>query len=185
MTARKVATTVGVSATAIYRHYASIEDLLHAVRMEGHGLLGGYLGRPPQHLHARERLVAMQELYFRFGREHPRYFAMMFPASLGDAVAPDVGAEEAATLLIVRDAAALGIARGEIRTDLDALLIANYCWLAVHSLTATAVSGHLEMTGPGLADTLLEQVKLSTRRWLRAPEPETRPDRLEPDGRSS
>ena len=165
---------VGCTAPAIYRHYHGIGDVLHVLRMEGHELLGCYLGGASTELRSDERLISMQHEYFRFGREHPRYFGMMFPAQLGSSgsttpeVASQIGAEEAASLLIVRDEAARGIERGEIRTDLDPTIVANHCWLAVHSLTSTFVSGHLAFTAPGLCDVLLDQVKEATIAWLHA-----------------
>lgn len=168
VTARRVAAEVGCTAPAIYRHYRGMEQILHALRMEGHGLLGAYLDAPPRDQPCVGRLAAMQDEYFRFGCEHPRYFGLMFPACLGAGATAGIGAEEAATLLIVRDEAARGIERGEIRTDLDPLVVANHCWLAVHSLTATHVSGHLAFTAPGLCEELLEQAKQATVAWLRA-----------------
>jgi len=168
VTARKVAAEVGCSATAIYLYYRSIDHLLHLLRLEGHALLAEHLRRPPATLHAALRLCAMQDEYLRFGLEHPRYFGLMFPVRLGEGPSLEVGREEAATLLVVRDAAALGIERGELRRDLDPLVIANHCWLAVHGLTATAVSGHLRFTAPGVdAVALVEQIKRATAAWLR------------------
>ncbi len=171
VTSRKIAAVVGCTAPAIYRHYDGMQDVFHALRMEGHGLLGSYLDRPSAAMRSDARLVAMQDEYFRFGREHPRYFAMVFPAqldALGARQAPAIGKQEAATLLIVRDEAARGIERGEIRTDLDPLVVANHCWLAIHSLTSTFVSGHLAFTAPDLCDVLLAEVKESTAAWLHA-----------------
>ena len=39
VTSRKIAAVVGCTAPAIYRHYDGMQDVFHALRMEGHGLL--------------------------------------------------------------------------------------------------------------------------------------------------
>jgi AcrR family transcriptional regulator len=166
VTARRIAAEVGCTAPALYRHYRGVDDVLHALRMEGHRLLGDALVSPAPDLPSDRRLVAMQECYFRFGMNNPRYFGLMFPALLPAGTALEFGADEAATLLIVAAEAERGISSGAIRTDLEPTLIANYCWLAVHSLTATQVSGHLAATAPGLAGVLLEQIQASTHAWL-------------------
>jgi len=167
VTARRIAAEVGCSATAIYLYYDSVDHVLHGLRLEGHTLLGEYLRRPPPALGAVERLTGMQQEYFRFAQEHPSYFSLMFLARFGDGPLLDVFRREGDTLMIVRDVAAEGIARGAIRADADPLLVANHVWLAVHGLAAAMVSGHLSVTAPERADALLERVVAATASWLR------------------
>ena len=69
VSARKIAAAVGVSPTAIYLHFRGIDDLLHALRMEGHGKLAEYLRAVDPTLPALERLGAMGRAYHRFGLE--------------------------------------------------------------------------------------------------------------------
>jgi hypothetical protein len=57
---------------------------------------------------------------------------------------------------------------GEIRRDLDPLLIANCIWLQVHGLTSLAIAGLLLQTAPGLEDRLLDGVLESIDRWIAA-----------------
>ena len=173
VSARRIAGEVGCTAPALYRHYRGVDDVLHALRMEGHELLVRALASAPLELESDRRLVAMQERYFDFGRDNPRYFRLMFPARLPEGSAVEFGAQEAATLLIVAAEAERGIAARTIRTDLDALVVANYCWLAVHSLTATHVSGHLAATAPGLGLALLGQIQAATHAWLVDGDPTT------------
>lgn len=167
VTARRIAAGVGCSATAIYLHYDSVEHVLHGLRLEGHALLSEYLGRAPASMPAIERLQMMQRDYHRFGKEHPNYFDLMFLARFADGPLLDVFRSESDSLMIVRDAIAQGIARGEIRAGLDPLLAANQVWLLVHGLTALAVSGHLGVTAPGGETVLLEGVLTATAAWLR------------------
>lgn len=75
---RKVAQRVGISATAIYRHYADKEALVMAVCEEGFrlfeiSLLKGMRGRDPI-----SRLKMTGEGYLDFALEHGPYYRVMF-----------------------------------------------------------------------------------------------------------
>ena len=169
VSARKIAARVGCSATAIYLHFKSIEHVLHEIRMEGHALLTSYLQRPDAELHAVERLCRMQREYHRFGLEHQSYFRVMFLSRIDGGPLGELVVAEGASLGVVRAAAARGIARGEIDASLDALVIANVCWMSVHGLTSMVVSGHSAVTAPGLDAKLLDGVTGATRAWLDTP----------------
>jgi AcrR family transcriptional regulator len=168
VSARKIAARVGCSATAIYLHFESIEHVLHAIRMEGHALLTSYLQRPGPELHAVERICRMQREYHRFGLEHDIYFRVMFSSRVDGGPLGELVVAEGASLGVVRAAAAMGIARGEIDASLDPLVIANVCWMSVHGLTSMVVSGHAAVTAPNLGDELLSGVTHATRAWLGA-----------------
>ena len=165
VSARKIASRVGCSATAIYLHFESIEHVLHEIRMEGHALLTEYLRRPVD-AHAVDRLCAMQREYHRFGLENESYFRVMFLSRVDGGPLGELVMAEGASLGVVRAAAEDGIACGEIDAALDALVIANVCWMSVHGLTSMAVSGHASVTAPGLEPKLLESVVDATRAWL-------------------
>lgn len=167
VSARKIAAEIGCSATAIYLHFASIEHVLHEIRMEGHAMLVEYLRRPPETLDAVERLCQMQRAYHRFATENPSYFRVMFLSRVDAAPLGQLVAAEGASLDIVRTAAALGRERGEIDRGLDPLVVANVCWMSVHGLSSMVVSGHAAVTAPGLADRLLDSLTEATRAWLR------------------
>jgi len=170
VSARKIAAIVGCTGPAIYRHFKGIDHVLHALRMEGHHLLGLQLAAQPHSSRGPRRLILMQRAYFNFGRQHPRYFGLMFPPHLPQGAGLEFGNEEAQSLMLVVDEARRCIEELTIRTDLDALTVANYVWLSVHGLTATAVAGHLEATAPGMAENLLQLVTDATTVWLQGPE---------------
>ena len=167
LSARKIAGEVGVSATAIYLHFESIEHLLHEIRMEGHALLVEYLRRPDTNMNAVERLCAMGYEYHRFGLEHPQYFRLMFLARIDKGQLGRLVTAEGSSLDVVREAAALGIERGEIRAGLDPLVVANVAWMSIHGLTSMVVSGHAAVTAPKLEVQLLEGLMQSMTAWLR------------------
>jgi len=166
VSARKIAAEIGCSATAIYLHFDSIEHVLHEIRMEGHALLVGYLMRPPESMSAVERLCAMQRAYHSFGIENPSYFRVMFSSRVNAAPLGALVTSEGASLDVVRAAAALGIERGELRDDLDPVVVANISWMSVHGLTSMVVSGHAAVTAPGLEARLLDSLTDATRAWL-------------------
>jgi len=170
LTARNIAGAVGVSATAIYLHFDSIEHVLHEMRMEGHALLAEYLRRPDARMNAIDRICAMGVEYYSFGIEHPRYFALMF-ARIDRGQLGHLVATEGASLDVVREAARLGIERGEIRSDLDSLVIANVAWMSIHGLTSMVVSGHAAVTAPKLEAELLQGMMQSMQAWLTPAKP--------------
>ena len=177
ISARNIAAEVGVSATAIYLHFESIEHLLHEIRMEGHALLTTYLRRPDEQMNAIERICAMGYEYYRFGLDHPNYFQLMFLARIDKAQLGQLIVSEGASLDVVREAAKRGIERNEIRGGLDPLVIANVAWMSIHGLTAMVVSGHAATTAPGLEPQLLEGLMESMRTWLAPPSSEARKKR--------
>jgi AcrR family transcriptional regulator len=75
---RKVAQRVGVTAPAIYRHFAGKDDLLQHVVAEGFKLFAAYLHEALQGDTPLERLRLTGEAYARFAVEHPRFYQVMF-----------------------------------------------------------------------------------------------------------
>jgi AcrR family transcriptional regulator len=146
VSARKVANAVGVSATAIYLHYDGIGDLLHALRMEGHGKLAEYLRAVDVRLPALDRLAEMGRAYHRFGLEHRQYYELMFNLRSAEAPRREAVQQELFTLLMLRDAVTSGMAAGELRRDLDPMVVTTALWAKVHGVTSLAVSGLLVQT---------------------------------------
>jgi AcrR family transcriptional regulator len=75
---RKVADRVGVSATAIYRHFENKEELLNEIRIEGLKVLERYLEPVLAEGPPIERLIALTERYLSFAVEQPKYFDFAF-----------------------------------------------------------------------------------------------------------
>jgi AcrR family transcriptional regulator len=85
---RKMADRLGVSATAIYRHYRNKEDLLRSIIEEALSMLDGYLltalsGHTPE-----ERLRKALGRYLDFAMEKTRYYEAIFltPQQMGGAL---------------------------------------------------------------------------------------------------
>lgn len=166
VSARKIASAVGVSPTAIYLHYRGIGDLLHALRMEGHGKLAEYLRAVDPRLPALERLAAMGRAYHRFGLEHHKYYELMFLLRSADAPGREVVQQELFTLMLLRDAVTSGMGAGEIRRDLDPLVVTTALWAQVHGVTSLAVSGLLVQTTVEQQLAVLEGVFDAMAVWL-------------------
>ena len=167
VSARKIATAVGVSPTAIYLHYDGIADVLHALRMEGHGKLATYLNGVDARLPAMERLAEMGRAYYRFGLENRAYYELMFLIRSAETPRRDVVQQELFTLMLLRDAVMAGIAAGELRRDFDPMTVTTALWAQVHGVTSLAVSGLLPHATPDAQRDVLEGVFTAAEAWLR------------------
>lgn len=166
VSARKVAAAVGVSAPALYRHFRGIDDLLHALRMEGHEKLATYLRAVPASGSALERLEAMGRAYHRFALENRHHFALMFPTGSTEAPRREAVQQELFTLMLLRDAVTSGIAAGELRADLDPMTVTTALWAQVHGLTALAVAGFLVQTTAAEREAVLDGIFAAITAWL-------------------
>lgn len=86
LTMRRVAARVGLTPTAIYRHFKNKGDLLAKVTEEGFRLFASYLYRALEGETAEERLYLSGRQYLNFALEHPKYYEIvfMFPRELRD-----------------------------------------------------------------------------------------------------
>lgn len=77
VTMRAVATRVGLSAMAPYRHFPSREALLAAVVEQSHAVFASHLQRALAAPTPEERLLQAGFEYLNFALEHPRDYALM------------------------------------------------------------------------------------------------------------
>jgi len=92
MTMRAVAQAVGVSATAIYRHFESKDALLQAVVRVGRERFTVYLTRGLEGKTPLERLRKTGEGYLDFAFDHPEDYRIMFLS--WDRLDPDAHSEQ-------------------------------------------------------------------------------------------
>lgn len=166
VSARKIAAAVGASPAALYRHFRGIEDLLHALRMEGHETLATYLRAVPATLPALARLEAMGRAYHRFALENLHHFALMFFIRGDERPRREAVQQELFTLMLLRDAVAGGIAAGELRADLDVMTVTTVLWAQVHGVTALAVSGLMVQATVAEQDAVLDGIFAAITAWL-------------------
>jgi AcrR family transcriptional regulator len=144
MTLRAIGARLGVSRTALYRHFADKQALLTEVGREGFRMLrlttaeawkthgGGFAG-----------LEAMQKAYVRFAVTHPAHYKVIF----GGVVAPpaqdaEFEIEAVGAFMVLVDALVSMQQQGLIRQD-DPQLMARFVWADVHGTAMLAIDGYL------------------------------------------
>lgn len=148
LTLRQLGTRVGVSRTALYRHFADKRALLAAVATDGFRAL-------------RERLVAawnagghgeagfrsMGAAYVEFALSSPAHYRVMFGGLLepGERDA-ELAAEGAGAFQALVDAVAVLQVEGLLRRD-DTVLMARFIWSVVHGLAMFAIDAKLREPG--------------------------------------
>src|SRR5687768_2852915 len=81
---RAVADGVGVSATALYRHFNDKDALLASLLGEAFGTFGSYLGRCLGGSTPLERFRICGRGYVEFALDHPRDYELMFLTNCDD-----------------------------------------------------------------------------------------------------
>jgi AcrR family transcriptional regulator len=75
---RRIATAVGVTPMAIYRHYPDRAALLNALSNTGFEELTAQIARLPSSGGIEQRLTKLLDLYLTYALENPRLFELMF-----------------------------------------------------------------------------------------------------------
>ena len=78
---RKIAQKAGISATAIYRHFANKEELFHHVVKKGFGTYTQYLMPALKESTAEKRFMKTLENALAFVLDQPKYFELIFVKS--------------------------------------------------------------------------------------------------------
>lgn len=159
LTLRGVGESLGVSRTALYRHFADKQALLNEVAGEGFRLLATAL-REAWGRGGRRGFDAMGEAYVAFAVAHPSHYRVMFGGlaekhdTPGDGVD---GSEDAFQALV--DGIVAEQAAGRMRRE-DPQALALYIWAMVHGVAMLALDGLLPppMTADALALLAIERL---------------------------
>jgi AcrR family transcriptional regulator len=154
LTLREIGARLGVSRTALYRHFADKRALLAAVATEGFRTLREQLvtaweqgGRSP------EAFEAMGVAYVRFAAANPAHYRVMFGGFVDpNACDPELATEAAGAFQALVDAL-VALQRAAIVRGDDSLLMARYVWSVVHGVAMLAIDGQLRE--PGAVDELM------------------------------
>jgi AcrR family transcriptional regulator len=149
VTLREIGARVGVSRTALYRHFADKRALLAAVATEGFRTLRHELssawedgGRDD------DAFRAMGNAYVRFGIANPSHYRVMFGGFVdAEQHEGELAIEASGAFQVLVDAVAALQRDNVMRNDDDTLLMARHSWALVHGLAMLGIAGQLHATG--------------------------------------
>jgi AcrR family transcriptional regulator len=164
---REAARTVGVSASACYRHFADREELLAAVAHEGLDTLAEKMrAAAAEHegssaFDAVRRFWDYSRAYMQFALEHPAHFRVMHAVPKS---------EHSREMMLPRSPAVLAqagmdalVATGAVAPETAGRALLA-CWTSVHGLASLAVGGQLptndELTLEAALDAVLRTALL-------------------------
>ena len=167
LTLREIGAKLGVSRTALYRHFADKRALLAAVATEGFRTLRQQLvaaweegGRGPA------AFTSMGEVYVRFAVANPSHYRVMFGGFVDTkASEPDLAAEAAGAFQALVDALAVLQRDGLVRRDATEQM-ARFVWAVVHGVAMLGIDGRLREAG-GVEELMryaLERLQTGVRR---------------------
>jgi AcrR family transcriptional regulator len=152
LTLRGVAEALGVSRTALYRHFSDKQSLVAAVAREGFRTFRMALGAAWQEAgRGLPGLDAMGEAYLRFASGHPAHYRVMFGRFVeSQARDPELLQEAEGAFQVLVDALLELQGEGHARRD-DALLQARLVWSVVHGVAMLTIDGQLPPGEDGAA----------------------------------
>jgi AcrR family transcriptional regulator len=153
LTLRAVGARLGVSRTALYRHFADKSALLNAVSEDGFNRLSDALERAWSGAGGGvPGFEAEGQAYVRFALDNPSHYRVMFgvwSSREQDSALRTAGAR-AFQLLV--DALTALRRDGILRADASPDQIARYVWAAVHGIAMLGIDGRLPDGAGGVRD---------------------------------
>lgn len=159
---REVAREAGISAPAIYQHFANKEELIEAAVTEGFDVLTESMraaeidcGENPK---ATDILAAQARAYCRFADRHRGFFRLMFTS--GALIENTADATDAVETLSAQWAgAASGLRAQGVKTELPPDQLAMFIWSAVHGrITLARVLEATEDEQDAFVDALITEI---------------------------
>jgi AcrR family transcriptional regulator len=144
LTLRAVGQKLGVSRTALYRHFTDKSALLAAVAGEGFRTLRVQLVEAWEHGgRGLEAFEAMGAAYVRFAVANPSYYRVMFGGFVHDSTTdPELAREGAGAFQALVDALVALQQNGLMRQD-EPLQMARFIWAVVHGVAMLTIDGRL------------------------------------------
>jgi len=130
---RELARRLDYSPSALYRYFASREDIIVALAEETAEMLAGALTDAIRRGGA-NRLVAIGEAYLSFAADQPERFRLLFARLPSGRPSIDAGASGRSPYLILLDAVVVEHGAGRVRPELDTDDLAYALWAMVHGM---------------------------------------------------
>lgn len=150
VTMRGVAERVGVTATALYRHFDNKDDLVHELIRQGFETFGAYLYRALAGGTPLERFRRSASAYLDFALEQREIYRTIFMSQVtaeqkSSLAAHDPGCDPRATFRFLIDRIRECIDSGDLRQD-DPEQVAVTVWAHVHGLVSLQIAGAMGVT---------------------------------------
>ena len=151
LTIRRIAETINRTQQAVYQHFASKDEILAAVVVEGFVALFGSLKRAEKG--GKRSLTAIASAYVRFGLERPKLYEVMFvaPPVIAFAVSDTPIPAQIAFQIFANAVAESGRDPTQVRT------VTEVVWGALHGLVMLSITKRLR-PGRALHRARLEQL---------------------------
>ena len=144
LTLRLVGDRLGVSRSALYRHFADKSALLTAVATEGFRMLRVQTTEAwERHGKGPAAFNEMGLAYVRFAVTNPSHYRVMFGGFVRAAQDADLSREGSGAFQVLVDALVALQASGAVRRD-DPRRLAQFVWATVHGIAMLAIDGLLE-----------------------------------------
>jgi AcrR family transcriptional regulator len=163
LTLRTVADSLGVSRTALYRHFSDKQALLAAVAREGFRTMRlALVDAWERHGRGTAGFEAMGSAYIAFAIAHPSYYRVMFGRFVESCARdPELIEEATAAFQALVDALVEQQRAGLVRND-DPLLLARFIWSLTHGISMLVIDGQLrgvDESGAALNRYALERIR--------------------------
>ncbi len=148
LTLRGIGDSLGVSRTALYRHFSDKGALLEEVACEGFRLLREKLVRAwEEGGGGLEGFDAMGLAYVRFALQNPSHYRVMFGGFLGSREPQGALKEEGRAAFRALVDALIALQKAGLARQDDPLHLAHFVWATVHGISMLAIDGLLAGKG--------------------------------------
>jgi AcrR family transcriptional regulator len=165
LTLRDIGSQLGVSRTAIYRHFEDKSALLARVALEGFRIFRQALRSAVEEARARgnDPIEEMGSGYIRFALANKSHYETMFSGAFGSWERyPDLETEARAAFEVLLGAIREEQAAFRISASHDSIQLAHIIWASTHGIATLGMSGHLG-TDDGLSEKLEELSRIQYR----------------------
>jgi AcrR family transcriptional regulator len=148
LTLRGVGDALGVSRTALYRHFSDKQALVAAVAREGFRAFRlALVDAWEQNGRGRAGFEAMGDAYLQFAVAHPAHYRVMFGRFMESCARdPELVVEATGAFQALVDALIEGQRDGWVRKD-DPVILARFVWSVTHGVAMLVIDGQLRDSG--------------------------------------